>query len=189
MSLCDTIFLIAKSRLQFAETKITFAPAFGKRCFRIPKVVFFEGCLQPIPERCPSGLRSAPGKCVYVKSVSRVRIPVSPPHVFGEVAEWSIVLDSKSSVPPGTVGSNPTLSAEMPGCDSSRAYLFRVGSVAECVPTEVGMYPRVPWVRIPPSPQQDEGLLDTSSRLFYFKSTLFSIQQRCKHSPTTPFTA
>ncbi len=30
---------------------------------------------------------------------------------LGEVAEWSIVLDSKSSVPPGTVGSNPTLSA------------------------------------------------------------------------------
>jgi hypothetical protein len=31
--------------------------------------------------------------------------------ISGEVAEWSIVLDSKSSVPPGTVGSNPTLSA------------------------------------------------------------------------------
>ena len=30
-------------------------------------------------ERCPSGLRSAPGKCVYLKRVSRVRIPLSPP--------------------------------------------------------------------------------------------------------------
>ena len=30
-------------------------------------------------ERCPSGLRSTPGKCVYVKSVPRVRIPPSPP--------------------------------------------------------------------------------------------------------------
>ncbi|VEP14874.1 hypothetical protein H1P_2940005 [Hyella patelloides LEGE 07179] len=28
----------------------------------------------------------------------------------GEVAEWSIALDLKSSVPCGTVGSNPTLS-------------------------------------------------------------------------------
>ena len=31
------------------------------------------------PERCPSGLRSTPGKCVYVNSVPRVRIPPSPP--------------------------------------------------------------------------------------------------------------
>ena len=30
------------------------------------------------PERCPSGLRSTPGKCVY-GNVSRVRIPPSPP--------------------------------------------------------------------------------------------------------------
>ncbi len=34
-----------------------------------------------IPERCPSGLRSTPGKCVYVNSVSRVRIPLSPPKI------------------------------------------------------------------------------------------------------------
>jgi hypothetical protein len=33
-----------------------------------------------IAERCPSGLRSTPGKCVYVNSVSRVRIPLSPPY-------------------------------------------------------------------------------------------------------------
>ena len=31
------------------------------------------------PERCLSGLKSTPGKCVYVNSVSRVRIPPSPP--------------------------------------------------------------------------------------------------------------
>ena len=30
--------------------------------------------------------------------------------ISGEVAEWSIALDLKSSVPRGTVGSNPTLS-------------------------------------------------------------------------------
>ena len=30
-------------------------------------------------ERCPSGLRSTPGKCVWVHSPSRVRIPPSPP--------------------------------------------------------------------------------------------------------------
>ena len=29
-------------------------------------------------ERCPSGLRSTPGKCVYFKRVPRVRIPLSP---------------------------------------------------------------------------------------------------------------
>ncbi len=32
------------------------------------------------PERCPSGLRSTPGKCVYGKTVPRVRIPPSPPY-------------------------------------------------------------------------------------------------------------
>ena len=31
----------------------------------------------------------------------------------GEVAEWSNVPDSKSGVPQGTVGSNPTLSASL----------------------------------------------------------------------------
>ena len=35
----------------------------------------------PPPERCPSGLRSTPGKCVYVNSVPRVRIPPSPPSI------------------------------------------------------------------------------------------------------------
>ena len=30
-------------------------------------------------EKCPSGRRSTPGKCVYLKRVSRVRIPPSPP--------------------------------------------------------------------------------------------------------------
>ena len=29
-------------------------------------------------ERCPSGRRSTPGKCVYSKRVPRVRIPFSP---------------------------------------------------------------------------------------------------------------
>jgi hypothetical protein len=34
--------------------------------------------------RCPSGLRSTPGKCVSVNSVSRVRIPLSPPYRIAE---------------------------------------------------------------------------------------------------------
>ena len=33
-------------------------------------------------ESCPSGWRSTPGKCVYLKRVSRVRIPHSPPKDF-----------------------------------------------------------------------------------------------------------
>ena len=33
-------------------------------------------------ERCPSGRRSTPGKCVYVDSVPRVRIPPSPPSII-----------------------------------------------------------------------------------------------------------
>ena len=39
----------------------------------------WSGRLQLPPERCPSGLRSTPGKCVWVNSPSRVRIPPSPP--------------------------------------------------------------------------------------------------------------
>ena len=74
------------------------ANARGVRTFRPPEIAVvsrrddFGGCagrqiadsrrltypLQP-PERCPSGLRSTPGKCVYVNSVPRVRIPPSPP--------------------------------------------------------------------------------------------------------------
>ena len=34
------------------------------------------------------------------------------PAITGEVAEWPNVPDSKSGVPQGTVGSNPTLSAK-----------------------------------------------------------------------------
>ena len=40
-----------------------------------------------LKERCPSGLRSTPGKCVYAKSVSGVRIPVSPPR-SAEIPLW-----------------------------------------------------------------------------------------------------
>ena len=41
----------------------------------------WERCMnrsQQFTVRCPSGLRSTPGKCVSVNSVSRVRIPLSP---------------------------------------------------------------------------------------------------------------
>ena len=37
---------------------------------------------QQFTVRCPSGLRSTPGKCVSVNSVSRVRIPLSPPYTL-----------------------------------------------------------------------------------------------------------
>ncbi len=42
------------------------------------KFGFFTTFVAPSKERCPSGLRSAPGKCVYLKRVSGVRIPLSP---------------------------------------------------------------------------------------------------------------
>ncbi len=44
----------------------------------------------------------------------------------GEVSEWSKVIDSKSIVPQGTVGSNPTLSAIMKSrlCEFSQGLLF-----------------------------------------------------------------
>ena len=54
-------------------------------------------CNPKFPERCSSGLRGTPGKRVYAKSVSRVRISVSPqekkdcsrsPFFLGEICEW-----------------------------------------------------------------------------------------------------
>ena len=38
----------------------------------------WSGRLQLPPERCPSGLRSTPGKCVWVNSSSRVRLEPPP---------------------------------------------------------------------------------------------------------------
>ena len=38
----------------------------------------WSGRLQLPPERCPSGLRSTPGKCVWVDSSSRVRLEPPP---------------------------------------------------------------------------------------------------------------
>ena len=50
-----------------------------------PKIILILRRISPLKgyasgkkERWPSGLRSAPGKCVYLKRVSRVRIPLSP---------------------------------------------------------------------------------------------------------------
>ena len=40
---------------------------------------------QQFTVRCPSGWRSTPGKCVSVYSVSRVRIPLSPPRIIAPV--------------------------------------------------------------------------------------------------------
>jgi hypothetical protein len=53
----------------------------------------------PHPYSFPSTLSP-----IYPKSLNIVK--------SGEVAEWSIALDLKSSVPQGTVGSNPTLSVD-----------------------------------------------------------------------------
>lgn len=46
-----------------------------------------------------------------VKALSPTQVKIKKP---GEVAEWSNALDLKSSVPKGTVGSNPTLSVFEP---------------------------------------------------------------------------
>ena len=42
-------------------------------------MMILEDSKKYFSERCPSGLRSTLGKRVYVNSVSRVRIPLSPP--------------------------------------------------------------------------------------------------------------
>ena len=44
-------------------------------------MMILEGNEKYSSERCPSGLRSTLGKRVYVNSVSRVRIPLSPPFI------------------------------------------------------------------------------------------------------------
>ena len=43
--------------------------------------------------------------------MSQVTESIALKPLFGEVAEWSNVPDSKSGVPQGTAGSNPALSA------------------------------------------------------------------------------
>ena len=50
--------------------------------------------------------------------MSQVTESIALKPLFGEVAEWSNVPDSKSGVPKGTAGSNPALSAIRfyPGC-------------------------------------------------------------------------
>jgi hypothetical protein len=45
-----------------------------------------------------------------------VALKLDPMLGFGEVSEWLIELVSKTSVPSGTVGSNPTLSGEDLNC-------------------------------------------------------------------------
>ena len=76
----------------------------------------WERCMnrsQQFTVRCPSGLRSTPGKCVSVNSVSRVRIPLSPPYFifksstalvssrflrdwWGAVDKWVDILDTRN---------------------------------------------------------------------------------------------
>ena len=51
----------------------------------------WSGRLQLPPERCPSGLRSTPGKCVWVNSSSRVRIPPSPPLKSPNALKYNLI--------------------------------------------------------------------------------------------------
>ena len=44
----------------------------------------------PQLERCSSGLRGTPGKRVYAKSVSRVRIPISPQNINTQLVAQAI---------------------------------------------------------------------------------------------------
>ena len=51
----------------------------------------FESLLPCVfSESWPSGRRRTPGKCVYAKSVSRVRIPHSPPIVIAKACRLSL---------------------------------------------------------------------------------------------------
>ena len=50
--------------------------------------------------------------CLFLLSLAGLILQAQP-SCSGEVTEWSIVPDSKSGVPQGTVGSNPTLSASL----------------------------------------------------------------------------
>ena len=64
-------------------TKSLRAPVLTKRSVEAgrPASLYFD--FAELTERCPSGLRSAPGERVGVMSASRVRIPVSPPGLCG----------------------------------------------------------------------------------------------------------
>ena len=61
-----------------------------------------------IAEAC-AVVRESAGRA-FLLSICGGVFTISAP-ASGEVTEWSIVPDSKSGVPKGTVGSNPTLSA------------------------------------------------------------------------------
>ena len=52
---------------------------------------FGQTHMECILERCSSGLRGTPGKRVYDKIVSRVRIPISPHQVAGRISDWLFV--------------------------------------------------------------------------------------------------
>ena len=60
-----------------------------------------------VPER----LNGAVSKTVVPLGVPRVRIPPSPPGIFGEMAERLKAHAWKACLLNGNVGSNPTLSA------------------------------------------------------------------------------
>ena len=65
----------------------------------------------------------------------------------GEMAERLKAVDSKSTVPTGTGGSNPSLSAFFVAREEERCESGRIGAPGERVGAK-----SAPWVRIPPSP-------------------------------------
>src|SRR3990167_11362324 len=75
-------------------------------------------------ERCPSGRRSTPGKRVYVNSVSRVRIPLSPRIVFESIVA-SIGLFATLGCEPRQVRKEATVVTD--ACVEGRLVLATIG--------------------------------------------------------------
>ena len=91
-------------------------------------------------ERCPSGLRSTPGKCVCVKNAPRVRIPPSPPVLTQRGSSGPFMLRL-------SVGGFEPSVVHKPGSTTRRSRVER-RSVATAAPQGRGPQARV----IPPSP-------------------------------------
>ncbi len=134
-----------KTILDFAVAITIFAAAFEKAHL----------------ERCPSGLRSTPGKCVYAKSVSGVRIPVSPLHPPKRTAPRRVVSHLHPPTPCGL-----------------RRVKERWQSWFNVPDSKSGVPSRVPGVRIPLSPLKFiahlSDICPADALLFYCFGKLFS---------------
>ena len=85
------------------------------------------------PERCPSGRRSTPGKCVYVNSVPRVRIPPSPPCIPpNSLNQWKFSESGKARPhnPPHLSDALPRTRAHCCGLPPRATIRFHSGSPA-----------------------------------------------------------